>query len=40
MINFLVGLIIGVAFSPFWLMLWTTYIKPAIDKVVTKVKSK
>lgn len=36
MLNFLFGLVVGVAFAPFWMLLWTTYVKPAIDKVLKK----
>jgi hypothetical protein len=38
MLSFLCGLVLGAMFAPFWMMLWTTYIKPQIDKIVAKVK--
>ena len=38
MFNFLAGLAVGTAFAPFWMMVWSKIVKPAIDKVINKQK--
>ncbi len=36
MINFILGVAVGTAFAPFWMMVYTTYIKPKLDKLLKK----
>jgi len=40
MISFILGIALGAAFAPFWMMVWTNYIKPVVDSVISKVKTK
>lgn len=39
MFTFFAGLAIGAAFAPFWMAIWTGFVKPAIEKVVAKNQS-
>jgi hypothetical protein len=36
MINFALGIAVGAAFAPFWMMVYNSYIKPQIDKFFAK----
>lgn len=36
MIDFAIGVAIGTAFAPFWMMVYNTYIKPSVQKFLTK----
>lgn len=36
MIEFLAGLALGTAFAPFWMTVWTTFIKPYFDRLIKK----
>lgn len=36
MISFALGVAVGAAFAPFWLMLYAKYIKPTIERVTKK----
>jgi hypothetical protein len=31
MINFALGVAVGAAFAPFWMMLYNTYMKPTVS---------
>lgn len=33
MIEFVFGIALGAAFSPFWMKVWNSYISPAIKRV-------
>jgi hypothetical protein len=33
MIEFIIGIAIGAAFSPFWILVWNSYIKPVVEKL-------
>jgi hypothetical protein len=36
MFNFIIGVAVGTAFAPFWMMVWNNYIKPVVDKALAK----
>jgi large-conductance mechanosensitive channel len=36
MIDFVIGVAVGTAFAPFWMMVFNNYIKPQIDKLFIK----
>jgi large-conductance mechanosensitive channel len=36
MIDFVIGVAVGTAFAPFWMMVFNNYIKPQIDKLFVK----
>jgi hypothetical protein len=36
MINFVLGIAVGAAFAPFWMMVYNTYVKPQISKILKK----
>lgn len=38
MIDFIIGVAVGTAFAPFWMMVYNTYIKPQITKILTPKK--
>lgn len=37
MIEFTIGVVVGAAFAPFWMSIWTNHIKPVADKVKAKL---
>lgn len=39
MIGFISGIAVGAAFAPFWMMVWTTYVKPAVLNLINKIKT-
>jgi len=36
MIDLVIGVAVGAAFAPFWMMVFNKYIKPQIDKFFVK----
>jgi len=36
MIDFLLGLVVGTAFAPFWMMVYNSYVKPTVTKFFSK----
>jgi large-conductance mechanosensitive channel len=40
MIDLIIGIAIGSAFAPFWMMVWNNYIKPMASKFFTKAPPK
>jgi hypothetical protein len=36
MIDFVIGVAVGTAFAPFWMMVYNMYIKPTVEKILTK----
>ena len=36
MFNFVLGLAVGTAFAPFWMMVYNSYIKPTVSKFFAK----
>jgi len=36
MIDFVLGVAVGTAFAPFWMMLYNTYAKPTVEKFFAK----
>lgn len=33
MIEFVIGLAVGTAFAPFWMMVYNSYLKPMVGKI-------
>jgi large-conductance mechanosensitive channel len=33
MLEFALGVVVGAAFAPFWVMVYTTWIKPQVEKL-------
>jgi large-conductance mechanosensitive channel len=38
MIDFAIGVAVGTAFAPFWMMVYTKWIKPVVTSVITPKK--
>lgn len=36
MFNFALGIVVGAAFAPFWMMLYNSYVKPTVTKFFEK----
>lgn len=36
MIDFIIGVAVGTAFAPFWMLVWNNYVKPAASKLFNK----
>jgi large-conductance mechanosensitive channel len=36
MIDFAIGVAVGTAFAPFWMMMYNMYIKPTVTKLFIK----
>jgi large-conductance mechanosensitive channel len=34
--DFVIGIVIGAAFSPFWMKIYTMFIKPQVDKLLKR----
>ena len=40
MIDFIIGIAIGAAFSPFWITVYNSFVKPAALKIIAKFTAK